>query len=415
MRLVLVLLLALAATARAQERAGCGTCHGEQATAFAGGAHAGVLDCTDCHGGDATAARDKVAAHAPEAGFTGRVARADVAALCGDCHSDPLRMLPYGLRTDQLAHWQVSGHGRALLERGDASAATCVDCHGSHGIRRAVDPAAPTAHRNQPQTCGRCHEDHAAMQAHGLSPQVVDQFREGVHGRALLRDEARGAPACSDCHGAHAAAPPGPEGVVDTCTRCHVNTGEQFKAGPHATHGTLGCLGCHEDGADTEALRVTGCAACHGAHAIAPPGEWMLEGSEPGRCGHCHREPDGAAAAIAALRDGRAALRDAMQRTRADLAAAKARGLFLENEEIHLRESERTLVAVGPLSHGLDAAAISAHLDDAVRRQDTTREMIDRKARALRDRALLVGGVALLLLLLLGLLWFKLDALRRLS
>ena len=58
---------------------------------------------------------------------------------------------------------------------------------------------------------------------------------------------------------------------------------------------------------------------------------------------------------------------------------------------------------------------IEAHLDDAVKRQDRTAEMIERKAKALRDRALLAGGAAVLLLLLLGLRAVKLDALRKLS
>jgi hypothetical protein len=409
-----VLLLAAAAAAQAP-REGCGTCHGQEATDFARSVHVASLACTDCHGGDPAASRDQDAAHADSAGFHGRVQRADVPVLCGGCHSDPLRMAPFGLATDQLAKYRVSGHGRALLEHGDAAAAGCTDCHGSHAILHAGAPDAPTAPANQPATCGRCHADAERMAPYGLSPGVVAEFEGSVHGRALLDEQVRGAPACSDCHGAHVAAPPAEDGIVATCTRCHENTGESFRAGPHARQGPIECLSCHADRAGEAAFRVTGCAACHGAHGVQAPDEGLLSGDAPGHCGHCHGGGDAAAPVAQSILSGRQRLRDAMDGTRADLRAAKARGLFLDNEDIYLRESLRTLVAVGPLSHALDAPAIEAHLDDAVKRQDRTAEMIERKAKALRDRALLAGGAAVLLLLLLGLLAVKLDALRKLS
>jgi hypothetical protein len=104
-----------------------------------------------------------------------------------------------------------------------------------------------------------------------------------------------------------------------------------------------------------------------------------------------------------------------MDGTRARLERAKEQGLFLEGESVYLRESERALVSVRPLAHGLDAAAVERHLADGVSKQERTDESIGKKTTALRDRKILVSGLVVLLLLFAAILWVKLDAARRLT
>jgi hypothetical protein len=141
----------------------------------------------------------------------------------------------------------------------------------------------------------------------------------------------------------------------------------------------------------------------------------MYEGDAVGRCGHCHREAGPWQAAVAAVRDGRKRLRDAMEETRAAMRDARDRGLFVEHEGVYLLESERALVSLRPLAHSLDAAAVAKHLEEGLKRQDRAREGIDKKTKVLRDRRLLLGGLAAVLLLFAALLRAKLQAIRRLS
>ena len=408
--------LLAAAPLRAQDRPSCAaSCHGLETTAFEAGVHAGALGCVDCHGGDPAAVRDKAGSHAASAGFAGKPSRERIPELCGNCHADTQRMLAFALPTDQLAHYRNSPHGRAVLQRGDTSAAVCTDCHDSHRILAGADPQAPVHRANQPATCSRCHADAALMERHDLPSDVVAEFTDSVHGRALLVDQSRGAPACADCHGAHGTAPPGVDSIVNVCAHCHATTGDAYRKSPHFTSDRMRCGACHEALQDEPGFLRSGCAACHGAHAIALPGAWMLGGSGVGHCGHCHREPDGSGGVIAAIIEGTQRLQAAMDGTLGSLRAAKQSGLFLENEDVYLRESLRTLVSVKPLSHSMDADLITAHLQDGIKRQDRTLEMIERKGDQLRDRRLVLGGAALLLLILAGLLAAKLDTLRKLS
>jgi hypothetical protein len=394
----------------------CAThCHGEQQVEFTASAHALTLACTDCHGGDPGAQRDKDASHAADAGFVGSPPREDIPRLCGECHADPLRMFAHALPTDQLATYRTSQHGLAVLQRGDTSAAVCTDCHGSHEILGSHDTSAPTHRLNQPATCATCHEDAERMLPHGLPTGVVAEFASSVHGKALLDEQARGAPTCADCHGSHGAAPPGVESLVHVCASCHVNTAEAYRESPHAATPDMRCGACHEGADEIPGGRQSGCAACHGTHGIGQPGEWMFTGEEVGHCGHCHREDNRAEAVIAAITDGTGRLRATMDDTLSEIRAGKARGLFLEHEQTYLRESMRTLVSVQPLSHSMDVEAITARLEDGIKRQDRTREQVRKQGTLLRDRKILLGGGALVMLMLAGLFAVKLDALRKLS
>jgi hypothetical protein len=395
-------------------------CHTEEATAFKRSVHARSLACTDCHGGDPTAQRDKDASHAAAKGFVGRIPREKIPLLCGTCHEDPVKMAPTGLPIDQLARYRTSNHGKALFEKGDTKVAVCSDCHHSHEVLPAADPRAPTAPANQPATCGRCHSDAAVVGGYGLSTDVVEKFKASVHGKALLHDRTRGAPSCADCHGAHGAAPPGVGAVAQVCGHCHANTEEQYRRSAHHHAGDdVSCKTCHEKemvAGKGHEFRRGGCAACHDHHATAHPDETMFEGDAVGHCGHCHRQADPKVDAFReAVLGGTKRLKDTMEATRRRLQDAKHKGLFLEGETVYLHESERNLVSVLPLAHSLQTAEVERHLTDGVNKQLRTIESIDKKTTALRDRKIVMTGLVLLLLLFATILWVKLDAARRLT
>jgi hypothetical protein len=255
------------------------------------------------------------------------------------------------------------------------------------------------------------------MASHGLPSDTVERFRTSVHGRALLEEDLRGAPSCSDCHGSHGATPPGAHDTVQACGNCHEATAEQYRKSPHFNAADMRCAACHEEEAKKDPLGYAGqqCTACHGTHDIGVADRGMLEGDAVGHCGHCHRKDETAKAAAASILDGTRRLEEAMERTHADLRDAKAKGLFIDHEELYLRESERALVFVEPLAHSLDLAVIGKHLEEGLGRQIGTREALERQGTKLRDRRILLSALAALLLLLAALAALKLQGLRGLS
>lgn len=150
--------------------------------------------CTSCHGvHPILAASDSRSSVFP----------ANVPATCARCHSDATAMKPYGIPTTQLADYQASVHGEALLKRGSKQAPACNDCHGNHG---AVPPGVDSV----ANVCAQCHR----------SPR--DLFVRSPHRVAF---EALGLPQCSVCHGNHRILRPTDEMVgVDApavCGQCH--------------------------------------------------------------------------------------------------------------------------------------------------------------------------------------------------
>jgi hypothetical protein len=411
--LLLLASLAFPAVAQTENKARCATsCHGKEVTAYQADVHREVLGCVDCHGGDPTNTRDKDKAHDPAKGYRGRPKREEIPELCGNCHADPERMALYSLATDELALYRVSAHGIAVLKEGKTDAAVCSDCHHAHGILPSHDRRAPTAPTNQPATCAQCHADPEMMAKADLPHDTVDRFLGSVHGHVLVDDDARGAPACADCHGAHGARPPGARDLVHVCDRCHAATGDLYRASVHGQSEEMNCKTCHVDEKGRDYHR-SDCTACHGAHSIRRADDAMFLGDEPGKCGHCHREPDASHEFIAAVREGKEHLRQALRETRADCERLRERGLFLENEEGFLRESQRALVAARPKVHAADIEAMRRHFDDGAHRQEQARALIKKQERVLRDRGLVLGGIAAFLVMFAAVLGVRLRELRR--
>jgi predicted CXXCH cytochrome family protein len=111
----------------------------------------------------------------------------NVPATCGACHADAEYMRGYlgadgePLPTNQLERYELSVHGRALLEEGDLGSPACNDCHGNH----AAMPPEITA---VAQVCRTCHAGNGEL------------FDGSPHKTAF---EENGWPECAQCHGTH--------------------------------------------------------------------------------------------------------------------------------------------------------------------------------------------------------------------
>jgi hypothetical protein len=80
--------------------------------------------CTDCHGTHRILPRREP---------TSPIARRNIPATCGRCHSDQALMAEYKLPADQVDKFRHSVHGVALFDEDHPDAPTCATCHGAHG------------------------------------------------------------------------------------------------------------------------------------------------------------------------------------------------------------------------------------------------------------------------------------------
>jgi hypothetical protein len=235
------------------------------------------LSCASCHGGDPS--RSDEDAMSRKAGFRGKIARKDVPALCGRCHSDSAYMRQYNpsLRTDQFAQYLTSVHGK-LRAKGDDKVAVCTDCHGVHDLRPASDTRSKVHPLNIAQTCARCHADAAYMKGYSIPTDQFASYTGSVHHEALTVRGDLSAPTCTTCHGNHGAAPPGVSTVQNVCSTCHVFQAQLFESSPHK--------------AAFEAASLPGCVTCHSNHRITHPTDAMLGTGPQSVCTNCHTEGD---------------------------------------------------------------------------------------------------------------------------
>jgi len=266
--LLIFLTSARAAAASPEQWMKCADCHQQEAREFTASVHNGKVQCQECHGGSVDyvvtveqAARYEQGSQRPPfdhgKSFRGKSSRSNIPGLCGNCHANVEQMNQYGLRTDQLSSYRVSGHGRRLESAGDDRVAVCIDCHGGHEILRPDDPKSRIHFRNIPATCGQCHADETLMSEFGLSSTIIAEYTDSVHGKAVLERGDAGAPTCASCHGSHGAAPPGYANVGHVCGQCHQQTEQHFL---QSMHGRLPnfprCIGCHSGAGDLRNHRI---------------------------------------------------------------------------------------------------------------------------------------------------------------
>src|ERR1019366_918341 len=157
-----------------------------------------------------------------------------VQGFCGKCHSNAETMKRFNpsLRVDQESEFATSVHGKRIAE-GDTKPATCISCHGSHGIRAVKDPTSPVYPTNVAATCGKCHAKADYMKQYGIPTDQLQKYQTSVHAEALKKDLS--APTCNDCHGNHGAAPPGTASTANVCGTCHIRQAELFAKSPHGS------------------------------------------------------------------------------------------------------------------------------------------------------------------------------------
>ncbi len=244
------------------------------------------LMCSGCHGGAPTDKEmsPEIAKRWP-ADDVRKKDRSWIPGFCARCHSSSefMRGFNPGLPVDQLEKYRTSKHGELLLgPKHDSKAAQCISCHGVHGIRGKDSPLSLVNAVNVPTTCGKCHADAAYMVGYTtddgkpLPTNQLELYRKSVHGIAVLVKHTKGAPACNNCHGNHAALPPETAHVAQVCRNCHNQNGTLFDGSPHKK--------AFEDHKWPE------CATCHGTHGIAEPTDEMVGTGPKSICAGCHQK-----------------------------------------------------------------------------------------------------------------------------
>ena len=180
--------LGWAQTPQMSENNSCLLCHADMQEDMKGSIHAqqGIF-CNRCHGGD-PAQPTKELAKAPGTGYIGSPNKQQIAEMCGTCHANVEVMNFYGIRTDQLAQYKTSMHGKKLFE-GDTNVAVCSDCHGEHDILPVGDPGSSVYPLNIPKTCNRCHGNEKLMSQYKLPADIFKTYQHSVHGKALLEEK----------------------------------------------------------------------------------------------------------------------------------------------------------------------------------------------------------------------------------
>ncbi len=373
--MILAVLFLLAQQAPAPES--CVVCHGKEGHELARSIHARAgIGCTSCHGGDGTALEVE-AAHGKE--LKRYKTPRETLETCGGCHSDVQKMRVYGLRTDQLSLYWTSKHGQKLAADGDANVAICSSCHGTHDVLPVHDTRSPVHPFNQVATCGRCHADATLMGQYKLDAGVVAQYRQSIHGRALMDEAHPAAPACATCHGSHGANPPRTSDIEQVCGQCHSVVQAHYDESPHAK-------------AAAQGKSAVQCNSCHGSHTIGRPSPQMFLGDDEKHCGSCHMDEQDKARGVALqLHDGIVGLGQLIDTAEQDLHQAAGRGLFLGPEKGYLDDARGLLVRARASTHRLSPPAQTDLLDRADAMVQQTREGLATKARIFRDRKIYTG------------------------
>jgi cytochrome b subunit of formate dehydrogenase len=175
---------------------------------------------------------------------------------CSSCHEEAQKEYAQSIHA-------ISLDGEKIVP------ARCRDCHGSHYILPAGDPESTIYPPTMSATCGKCHTDPAVIEFlgyQGVGP--VAGYQQSVHARILREDPARGAPTCTNCHGAHnifIMSDPRSSfnklNRAETCGGCHSLVKEEYLQSIHWRAVQRGHF------------ESPTCNDCHGEHRIQSPQE----------------------------------------------------------------------------------------------------------------------------------------------
>ena len=309
------------------------------------------LSCVDCHGGDPLQS-DKVAAKDPRRGYLGKPSPMQIPAFCGKCHSDAALMKKFdpSIRVDQVQEYDTSVHG-TRLRGGDKNVATCVSCHGIHGIRSPDDPQSSVFALNVAETCAQCHANAEHMQGYDIPHDQFAKYKNSVHARALYEKRDLSAPTCNDCHGNHGAVPPGLTSVANVCGQCHGRQAELFQKSPHKE--------------PFDRLQTGECLKCHGNHEILPPTDEMAGVGQGSVCTACHTNDAGFASAQR-IGQGLTGLRASMHSAEEILERAERAGMEVSRAKFELRDAADGLTQGRVLVHTVSADEVDSALAPAM-------------------------------------------------
>jgi cytochrome b subunit of formate dehydrogenase len=255
----------------------CAICHPVEVEAHNGSIHGQLVAegdpdspaCLDCHDNHATLGQ-----LSPASPTYPR----NVPDLCARCHREGepgARRLTHDSPLNIINKYEMSIHGKGLLESGLVVTATCSSCHGPHHVLPAEDPASLVHRDNVTGTCGTCH--------HGIE----EIYQESVHwvGREEFdpSEHEHDLPTCENCHTSHTISRTDRTdfrlSMMDQCGRCHTEESETFF---DTFHGKVSRLG------DAGAAK---CYDCHGTHNILPttePGSTLSRRNIIETCAQCH-------------------------------------------------------------------------------------------------------------------------------
>jgi hypothetical protein len=385
----------------------CVECHkdlpdqlGEPVKAMAHDTHAEKgVSCADCHGGDPTV-MDLVAMD-PSKGFRGKPTHEQVPTFCGRCHADESYMRRYNpkLPTDQLSQYWTSVHGQRL-KTGDQKVATCVSCHGAHGILPPDHSDSTVFPANVAETCAHCHSNPQYMATYKIPTDQEQKWKKSVHAELLLVQRDFSAPTCNDCHGNHGAYPPGVNSIAEVCGQCHVNNAAYFLKSPH--------------NAAFDRLGLPQCVTCHSNHEIERASDAMLGGAEGTTCRRCHQPGSTGYQGAVEMRDAIARLQTVTSDTEAMLNRASELGMEVSDEQYIVHQEVRpALIKVRTETHLADPQAVAKTVAAAIKTADKTEASAKSTLReAWNRRRNLLIPLALIILLMV-LLYLKLRQLER--
>ena len=379
--------------AETPEENSCVACHKDYWDEVKGSIHGqqGIL-CNRCHGGDPTKS-DKAAAKAEGTGYIGVPDKKQIVEKCGQCHADIETMNFYGVRTDQLARYKTSQHGKKLLLEGDEKVAACTDCHGYHDILAVADPNSRVYPGNIPNTCAHCHANKKLMDGHGLPSDIPDTYKKSVHGKALLEKKDISVAQCASCHGGHGAMPPGVREIGDTCGKCHINEKKYFLESVHANLGQG---------------KFSECISCHGNHGVQQPKSSFFKET----CVKCH-EPQSAAMKKGLELEG--LIQDsekARVSSEALVKQASIEGLFVEEEMALLEEIKTNVLAMAPLQHTLSTPKIEELKKKVEKASASISTSIDQKRKSLKHRKYALIFIWIFIVVMISALWTKFNQLK---
>ena len=202
---------------------------------------------------------------------------------CLDCHLDTTAVRDLVAPSTVLVpRWDRGMHGARLMH-GDSAVASCVGCHGSHGIIKKSEPGSTVGKDSIVGTCAKCHG------------AIETKFNVSVHGKARTSAKTDSI-TCATCHAEHAKPGadelPAKAAAAQACARCHDPVtlsgsygiaSDRYKGFSDSYHGFA-----MRDGS----IEAANCASCHGAHDVRAKDDTTSSVDKSHRadnCGKCHK------------------------------------------------------------------------------------------------------------------------------